>query len=83
MIGRPLIARADARQKGHQKIVTIVKDTITYIASQAFLDRKGIFSWEECTEMIMSVVEEKARNHGHAPAAAAVHNAFADVNMMD
>jgi hypothetical protein len=82
MIGRGLINRAETRQKGHQKIITIVKDTIAYIASQAFLDRKGTFSWEECTQMIMTVIEDTARNGGRAAAAAPVNNAFADVDMM-
>jgi arsenate reductase-like glutaredoxin family protein len=83
MIGRQVINRAETRQKGHQKIITIVKDTITYIASHAFLDRKGTFSWEDCTQMIITVVEEKARNGDRAAAANPVNNAFADVDMMD
>jgi hypothetical protein len=81
-IGRSLINRAETRQKGHQKIITIVKDTIAYIASHAFIDRKGTFSWEECTQMIMTVIEDMARNGGRAAAAAPVNNAFADVDML-
>ena len=64
-VNKAIHMRAEARKRGHDKLINIVKETTSYLATSAFSDKKGTMSWDALSTLLLNLVQSKgaeARN---------------------
>ncbi len=52
--------------RGHNRLLTIMRETTAYVVVEALTDKKGLISWEALNDLLMDQIEEKAREAGAA-----------------
>jgi hypothetical protein len=63
-VNKTMLQRLEAKKRGYDKLMSIARDTCSYLATEAMCDKTGHMAWTSLSDMLLNLVEAKGREAG-------------------